>query len=200
MITSHFSVPIYQKHILDASGEQINYINNLPQKPNQGNYRSYNTYILEEEIFSNTKQVILEHVKNYFEDVFSPVNDVEIYITQSWLNWTSQKGFHHTHMHPNSFISGVYYPMVTEGEDVISILNPNNKLYPLEFTQREYKTYSSGSWNFGVKTGDLILFPSSLFHKVPPVNSDKTRVSLAFNTFVRGDLMNPDNLSALDLQ
>ena len=46
-------------------------------------------------------------LNNFYQSVFSPRDDVEIYITQSWLNYTEPGQFHHKHAHPNSFVSGV---------------------------------------------------------------------------------------------
>lgn len=40
----------------------------------------------------------------------------------------------------------------------------------------------------GVKDGDLLIFPSSLIHDVPKVVGDKQRISIAFNSFLKGNL------------
>ena len=45
----------------------------------------------------------------------------------------------------------------------------------------------------------LVIFPSSLMHNVPTVKSDQVRISLAFNTFVKGVLGKDDQLSRVNL-
>ena len=41
----------------------------------------------------------------------------------------------------------------------------------------------------------LVIFPSSLMHSVPPVKKDQVRVSLAFNTFIKGELGKDEQLA-----
>ena len=48
-------------------------------------------------------------IKDYFNKVLSITDEVTPYITQSWLNYTETKQFHHRHEHPNSIVSGVFY-------------------------------------------------------------------------------------------
>jgi hypothetical protein len=43
------------------------------------------------------------------------------YITQSWANYTKKNQYHHTHEHPNSFISGVLYINANEAHDKITM-------------------------------------------------------------------------------
>ena len=50
-----------------------------------------------------------------------------------------------------------------------------------------------------VKTGDIVLFPSSLTHMVETKEGDNTRVSLAFNVFIKGTIGNNKQLTELKL-
>jgi hypothetical protein len=47
------------------------------------------------------------------------------------------------------------------------------------------------------KTGDIILFPSSLTHMVETKEGTNTRISLAFNVFIKGTVGNNKNLTEL---
>ena len=79
-------------------------------KPNIGNVYSANSYLLNTPELEDLKVLLLSKVKQYFNEVYKPDQSrIEIYITQSWLNFTSPSQSHHTHKHPNSFIWGVYY-------------------------------------------------------------------------------------------
>jgi ectoine hydroxylase-related dioxygenase (phytanoyl-CoA dioxygenase family) len=53
------------------------------------------------------------------------------------------------------------------------------------------------SWKVG--KGDIILFPSSLVHSVSPNTQDQTRVSLSFNTFIKGSLGYETELNKLTI-
>jgi predicted 2-oxoglutarate/Fe(II)-dependent dioxygenase YbiX len=57
--------------------------------------------------------------------------------------------------------------------------------------------YNSDTWWLGVKTYDIVLFPSNLTHSVDSVTSDETRISLAFNSFIKGVLGDKAELSEL---
>ena len=52
----------------------------------------------------------------------------------------------------------------------------------------EHHLFNSESWTFKVKTGDIILFPSSLGHLVESKIGDNLRTSLSFNTFIKGTI------------
>jgi len=164
---------------------------------NDGNITSNNNYILNEKPFANIKKELDLRVKDYFEKVISPVNNITPYITQSWLNYTETNQYHHKHAHPNSLVSGVFYINCHEEHDKIKFFNDNYKTIKLEV--KDYNIWNSESWWFPVKTGDVILFPSSLTHMVETKQGDNTRISLAFNVFIKGTVGNNKNLTELIL-
>ena len=130
----------------------------------------------------------------YFEKVINPLTDTNIKITQSWLNYTNTKGFHHEHDHPNSIISGVFYFSADKEKDIIAFNRlPSNK--QIQIFYKEANDYNTIQTDIKVETGDLVLFPSYIPHFVPPVESSKKRISLAFNSFVYGELGLPQALN-----
>ena len=164
---------------------------------NEGNITSNNNYILNEKPFTNIKKELDLRVKDYFEKVISPTDAITPYITQSWLNYTEKNQYHHKHAHPNSLVSGVFYINCHEEHDKIKFFNDNYKTIKLEV--KDWNLYNSESWWFHVKTGDIILFPSSLTHMVETKQGDNTRISLAFNVFIKGTIGNNKNLTELVL-
>lgn len=52
----------------------------------------------------------------------------------------------------------------------------------------KYNEYNSSNWTIPVKEGKLLLFPSGLQHSVPYNLSVDTRICLAFNVLIKGDL------------
>jgi uncharacterized protein (TIGR02466 family) len=153
---------------------------------NEGNITSNNNYILNEKPFLNLKKELDLRVKDYFDKVISPANNITPYITQSWLNYTETNQYHHKHTHPNSLVSGVFYINCHEEHDKIKFFNDNYKTIKLEI--KDWNLYNSESWWFPVKTGDLVMFPSSLTHMVETKQGDNTRISLAFNVFIKGTI------------
>jgi uncharacterized protein (TIGR02466 family) len=164
---------------------------------NDGNITSNNNYILNEKPFANIKKELDLKVQDYFDKVISPANNITPYITQSWLNYTETNQYHHKHAHPNSLVSGVFYINCHEEHDKIKFFNDNYKTIKLEV--KDWNMWNSESWWFSVKTGDIILFPSSLTHMVETKQGDNTRISLAFNVFIKGKVGNNKNLTELIL-
>jgi uncharacterized protein (TIGR02466 family) len=164
---------------------------------NDGNITSNNNYILNEKPFTNIKKELNLKVQDYFDKVISPSNNITPYITQSWLNYTETNQYHHKHAHPNSLVSGVFYINCHEEHDKIKFFRDNYKTIKLEV--KEYNIWNSESWWFSVKTGDVIMFPSSLTHMVETKQGTNTRISLAFNVFIKGTVGDNKQLTELIL-
>jgi uncharacterized protein (TIGR02466 family) len=167
---------------------ELNYIKEHSKKTyqNMGNTTSLNNYILNEPELSGLKNIVQQHIENYISKVCKPRYPIMPYITQSWLNWTKPGEYHHTHEHPNSFISGVLYINADTKEDKIKFHKSGYQQINLETDV--YDMLNAKSWWFNVKTGDVVIFPSSLTHNVEAVTAGQTRVSLAFNTFLKGTI------------
>lgn len=160
---------------------------------NEGNFTSKNHDILENKLLKNLKKEIINSINIYAKEVLNYEN-VEFYITQSWLNYTKKSEYHHTHAHPNSIISGVLYINTYEEDKIYFYKNGYNQISPKIKT---YNIYNSSSWWFPVKNGDIILFPSSTTHGVNRKEQDNVRISLAFNTFIKGSLGRDEELTQL---
>jgi uncharacterized protein (TIGR02466 family) len=162
---------------------------------NEGNITSANNYILDEPEFKDLKEILTKHVNDYITNIYKPKHKATGYITQSWLNYTKKGEFHHIHQHPNSFISGVLYINAVKDVDRITFYRKENE--SLRLATSAYEPYNSNTWWLGIKTYEIILFPSSLTHSVEPVTSDETRISLAFNSFIKGIFGDKSELSEL---
>ena len=89
------------------------------------------------------------------------------------------------------------YINANEDEDKIKFHDSGYKQVKLDTDN--YDVYNSDTWWFKVKTGGIVLFPSSLTHNVESVTSKDTRVSLAFNTFLTGTVGDNKKLTELKL-
>jgi uncharacterized protein (TIGR02466 family) len=155
---------------------------------NAGNSSSVNTYIFNENL-KELKQFCEHHIKKYVEEILSPTEELDFYITQSWLNITEPGEGHHVHFHSNSIISGVFY-LATVEEDNIIFEDPNDKIRDnIKIESKRFNVWNATKWIFPVRNNELILFPSWLKHGVD-LNEKATtdRISISFNTFVKGTL------------
>ena len=200
-----FPTPVYiVKRDTNLSPKEAKEIRKIIDKEgmynNAGNSTSNNSYIFNGKL-KKLKQFCEEHIKTYVEQVIYPKEELDFYITQSWLNITKPGEFHHDHSHNNSLISGVFY-ISTEEDDKITFSDPNVKLKELiKFEQKEYNLFNSTSWFFPSITNELILFPSWLGHKVNTNEKATTdRISISFNTFVKGTLGKRNELTELILK
>jgi uncharacterized protein (TIGR02466 family) len=199
-INGIFPTPIYiSKLNTEFTNEELYFINKTKSdcNKNEGNITSNNNYILNEKPFANIKKQLNLRVQDYFDKVISPANNIKPYITQSWLNYTETNQYHHKHQHPNSLVSGVFYINCNEEHDKIKFFN--DKYSTIKPEIKDYNIWNSETWWFSVKTGDVILFPSSLTHMVETKQGDNTRISLAFNVFIKGTVGSKKQLTKLIL-
>jgi len=182
----------------DFSKKEMSFIKKLKTQKNKGqggNARSVSTDILNDKIFKKLKKFILERINIYTHEHMKFVDDVELYITQSWINYNDKTEFHHKHHHPNSIISGVLY---IQGDAPINF-HMDKSIFPLTFKCKEYTVHNAQTYWLGVETGKLFLFPSTLEHSVSRNEFDKTRISLSFNTFAKGNIGTAEELTSLQL-
>ena len=201
-ITSLFPIPLYETKLnREFTEKEINFVkarkNNAT--PNEGNSSSKNNYILETRELNEIKKFLELCCQDYLDKVICPSNDVQLYITQSWLNFTKENQYHHQHSHPNSLISGVLYFDVDKNDDRIYFFNTQYKSISLETRKDKFNLWNSSSWWFPIFTGQLVMFPSSLVHSVKNKIGENTRISLSFNTFVKGKMGSNSLLTELIL-
>ena len=176
---------------------EMNYLKNLETINSIGNTMSKEKYVLNQKPFVKLKNKFQICLQDYFDKIIQPKNDVQPYITQSWCAYTTQKEHHHSHTHPNSIVSGVFYVDVEDGKDAINF-HRNMERY-IDIEPIEYNHYNSTSWYFNVNKNDLLLFPSNLQHEVQYKQLDNRRISLAFNVFVKGTIGNYTSATELIL-
>ena len=176
---------------------ELKFITEQETRNNDGNTTSVNNNLFESAELAEIARFCEESLQQYFKEVYAPKHDVTPYITQSWANYTKKGQWHHKHGHPNSFISGVFY--VQAQKDIDKIYFYKNGYQQIKLPTDNYNLYNSDSWWLGVETGQLILFPSHLTHMVQTVQTDETRISISFNTFLKGYIGNDMELTGLHL-
>lgn len=191
-------IPLYKGYVdLDNEAKQHHQHQNFNLTAGNDGYISADTHILENPKLVSVKQQVLYHVKRYLYDIIQLDQSIEPYFLNSWTMVHTSGHHAPRHKHRNSMVSGVLYIHCDEqsGAIVFDKGDINNALtdsfhYP--FSERN--VFNSGVWKILPLPGDVVLFPSQTFHSVEPSNSDKERVCIAFNVYLRGNLSH-DNIS-----
>ena len=203
IIKNLFSTPLYTTNInREFTKKELDFIQSQKKHTtnNDGNTSSIDNYILNRKEFKNIKETIDLACQDYLDKIICPINNLKLYVTQSWLNFTEPNQYHHRHEHPNSIISGVLYLDTDKDNDTVKFFNPvkYQTIVP-EINSAKYNFYNSSSWWFPIENGELIMFPSSLTHQVDNKKGSNTRISLAFNTFYKGTIGTNKALTELKL-
>jgi len=132
---------------------------------------------------------------NYFAyNVLDVSEDVIFSIETSWINQYKQGEHNMLHNHTNSILSGVYYIDFppNSGNITFSKTNLYNNIFPCAVTPqlkgKNNNQYTLSGYEIVPETGNVLIFPSFLHHGVPPNPTKQDRYSLAFNTFIRGEI------------
>jgi uncharacterized protein (TIGR02466 family) len=105
-------------------------------------------------------------------------------VKEMWTNMLENGGSQTLHSHANSFVSGVYYLTPSHPACKTVFVRPPGGG---DFSFRHHtRTAAMGPFNAGkyvlpeANPGDLVLFPSYLYHEVPRNQGDQ-RITIAFN-------------------
>lgn len=199
VVSGLFPIPVYKRNIgraLNDGEVKASKIESWPTRPGSENLRANTTSVLNTPALFGVKTFIQNCVNDYLKEIISPTTNMNLYITQSWINFNRHGDRHHQHFHSNSILSGSFY-LNTVPQDMIFFANPTK--------QHIHISKVPNWWNMGrigvnVQVGDLVLFPSYVEHGVEYQSTeDHVRVSLAFNTWFKGEIGDEEGLTKLVL-
>jgi uncharacterized protein (TIGR02466 family) len=107
----------------------------------------------------------------------------EVYITKSWATLSAKEQFISYHRHMSSHFSFVYYPQAHEQGNLFLLDDDAHKLglnipkrdpYFTEWDQNNY-----GKAEYPAETGNVVIFPSMIFHETGKNNKDTPRLSIS---------------------
>jgi uncharacterized protein (TIGR02466 family) len=105
-------------------------------------------------------------------------------VKEMWTNMLETGGNQTLHAHANSFISGIFYLTPSHPASRTVFVRPPGG-YDFSF-RHHTRSAAIGPYNAGkyilpeAEPGDLVLFPSYLYHEVPR-NQGEQRITIAFN-------------------
>jgi uncharacterized protein (TIGR02466 family) len=188
-----FGWPIFvPDETFEISEDFIKYMEKLPYQENINQGRSsIGSYILDMPKFKELKSFIEKHLNHYFHEILQVDDKLEIYITQSWLNCNPTGVGHPNHSHPNSLLSGTFYVQGEPNTPIIFERRESQTLFgskTIDLPYKQLNQYNDNRFFVVNELNKIVLFPSHLQHEVIENPNKTTRISLAFNTYVRGTL------------
>jgi uncharacterized protein (TIGR02466 family) len=153
-------------------------------RANGGCHQSIDSYVLNNPVMADVKRACEEFTQAYVDKVIRPANELRPYITQSWITYYNKGDYITPHHHANSILSGVLYFQAEDNVDSMTFIDTRYR--PILIASSEYDELNSDSWVFSIKTGTIMIFPSDAVHRVTQVQSERTRICLAFNTYCDG--------------
>ena len=125
------------------------------------------------------------HIEKYIFDVFKhygwPYKTEKVKISEMWSIINKKNSYNESHIHPNNFLSSVYYVQAPKNCGRIIFNNPNQvsrNRYPLDIKKTEF---SANIQQIEPREGHLLLFPSYLWHSVETNMSEDDRIIISFN-------------------
>jgi uncharacterized protein (TIGR02466 family) len=105
-------------------------------------------------------------------------------ITESWININQKGHFNYSHDHPGSLFSAVYYVKGGADKGELELKTP---IVPHTYTISQemvgsFNAFTGHAMVLPPVTGDLLIFPSWLLHRVNMSRSEDDRISIAFNS------------------
>jgi uncharacterized protein (TIGR02466 family) len=130
------------------------------------------------ELFAEVRKR-LEEVRRAFEFSVS----LRQVITEAWININQKGHFNYSHDHPGSLFSAVYYVKGGADKDGLELKTP---IAPHTYTISDemvgsFNAFTGHAMVIPPVTGDLLIFPSWLLHRVNMSQSQDERISVAFN-------------------
>ena len=180
-IKSYFTS--FEKYTNSLINQANNLTNVWESRTTKNGYQTLgNLFKLQTPDIVNLKKIILKVIDEY-KITYKTKPDGLIsewpnkFYLLGWYNRLLKHGYQGPHIHPGGWLSGCFYlkmpKLLKEGEGAINF-SLHGYDYPIVNSDIPFYQYPPIE-------GDLILFPSSLFHKTLPFSSNQERHVIAFD-------------------
>ena len=134
-------------------------------------------------IYDTLTDKILEYSKNVFDKLELKYDSFKI--TDMWSNVLKPGETHRPHTHSNNMLSGDYYVDAIETSGII-FTDPRPQAGVIQPDVNKQILDNASIVKYDSATNRMILFPSWLQHYVPVNETNKNRISIAFNIMFKG--------------
>ena len=195
VIVPLFGAPLYVKENIFYDERVNEYLRSCEYErmvSKNGDYTK-NKYILEQPEVLDLKKAIQSSIDDFVFNQLHVADDVQFYVTNSWVVKHSPGDWAQFHIHTNCLLSGVYYFDVKENQGELCFtkdLGNANTIFPLNVNLefKENNLFNSKKWYMNPENGTIYIFPSWLLHNVSVNETPIERYSLAFNVHLKGKI------------
>ena len=187
-----FSVPIFHYKLdnyKEINKELLNYILELQKSDktgnahsNKGGWHSQNFDIVNQGPPINFLNKIKDYLKHIISNEFGwKYVPNKQRIVAMWAIINKKNSFNVMHNHQNCYFSSAYYVKKPKNSGDITFFDPKEaKTYRFPKIEK-YTEYSSEAVTIKPEEGDLLIFPSYLYHSVGENLSEDDRIVVSFN-------------------
>ncbi len=122
------------------------------------------------------------HVKAFADVLEWELGGRKLVLDSLWINMLDPGGFHGSHIHPNSVVSGTYYVSIPEGASALKMEDPRLAFMMASPPRKPSAPRADQPFVSMVpKAGTLLLWESWLRHEVTLNRAEEERISISFN-------------------
>jgi uncharacterized protein (TIGR02466 family) len=156
--------------------------NSLPEGSSNDHYSTLwsGVSLLDQKGFEDLRAFIVHEAGLYAEFLKFDTNRHPLKLTDSWVNIHGHGNSQEPHIHPNNFISGVYYVAKPANSGDLLLHSPF-KYQMMQAPMLEATPYTARTAPISGDAGLLILFQSFTEHSVQANRSNAERISISFN-------------------
>ena len=168
---------VYEERKKDPEGEHHS---------NRGGWQSRSNFHANDNILSS---FVSKELSNYYSETGYYGDNIDLSIDGLWININFTDSHNIQHCHPCSDLAGVVWFKTPPNCGIIKFDSPHG--YPcgsdiLACTDQFKEQLGHWMWyNIEPEEGKMIVFPSSLYHRVEPNLSNDDRISVSFNIWIR---------------
>ena len=188
IITPLFSKPIYFNNLNLDTKTILSLVQDKARKSFNNSDNIYkereneDLYLLDNKNLAFLKNIILNQIRQFANNELKYLNEFKI--TTSWATEVNEGENSQFHNHNNCFLSGVIYLKTEKNCGDIIFQDFNSRRMHLQVS--EENVFNSKVWGYEVNEGDIVIFPSELWHMVETNKSKSVRNSIAFNVVPTG--------------
>lgn len=180
--------------ILEKQGDKYRNIVGTPTVQHNIFESEMNLFSLDNSDVKTLRKFMLGSIYQFISEIKKEDNsNFNKLMNHAWFHITRDRGYIGPHNHPMSAWSAVYYVDVGQADPDypdsgdIRFFNPNTSqtMYRDPSNTNLRSPYGNGLLTFKPKNGQLIIFPSSLYHEVVPYYGNGERICVACNCWVK---------------